>query len=64
MPLGGNSEKKGDYMGGHPPQGVTGQGHRLSITVLVSHTRRKRRAYTARWRTAGTNRALGSLESN
>ena len=34
MPLGGDSEKKGDYMGRDPPQGVSGSRNRLDAPAL------------------------------
>ena len=49
MPLGGDSEEKGDYTGGDPPWRVSGLSHTLGTPVLMSDT--------------GKVRPLGWLES-
>ena len=37
MPLGGDSEEKGNYTGRHPPWGVSSESHRLGPPVLGSY---------------------------
>ena len=49
VPLGGDSEEKGDCMGGHLSWGLSGLNHRLGVPVLgIPRTNR---------------RAMGSLNS-
>lgn len=36
--LAGDSERKGDYMGGHLPWEVSGLSYRLGTSVLASYT--------------------------
>lgn len=38
VPLGEDSEEKGDYMGADLPRGVHSKNHRLSVLVLGSYT--------------------------
>ena len=38
MPVGRDSEEKGDYMGGDPPWEVSGSSHTLGVPALGSDT--------------------------
>ena len=37
VPLGGNLEEKGDFLGGHLPKGVSRSSHSLGISALGTH---------------------------
>ena len=62
MPLGGDSEEKGEHTNRRPPWGVSSENHNWKPQSW--HPTQGRQAPSAAWRTTGTNRrAGGSLDS-
>ena len=61
MPLGGDSEEKGDYTSGDPPWGASSQATYRSPQSWGPT--RERRAPLAGWRASGTNRRSSVWEA-
>ena len=60
VPLGEDTEEKGDYIGRNLPLRVSGQSHRLSTPALGPYTRE---INTLGWTTDSNRRTEGSLDS-